>query len=397
MFVGALSGIVRSFRNVALILTVGAMVLMGGVPGAVAQSVDPDDAQAAEARVDALGQDLKALGQRLAETREARSAASEELAKVETRLAELHRRLASLEDEQRRIDGEIAELEARRQTLREQRREQLDALAKQLAALYRIGDSPQLKLLLNQDDPGRLDRLQTYLNHLSRARARQLDALARLDARLAETRASLDQRRQRLTELLAEVAEQRSALDRQAREREALVAKLDARYSDEQARREALASARSEAEQRLERIREALKRLDQPPPSTAIDKTRGDLPWPVQGRIVSAYGSGEGVNRNGLVIAAAAGTPVKAIHSGRVVFADWMRGFGNLLIIDHGDDVMSLYAHVQRFEVPVGARVASDQTVAAVGASGGRSDPALYFEVRKNGEPIDPRRWIRQR
>ncbi len=117
----------------------------------------------------------------------------------------------------------------------------------------------------------------------------------------------------------------------------------------------------------------------------------------MQGRIVSAYGSGEGVNRNGLVIAAAAGTPVKAIHAGRVVFADWMRGFGNLLIIDHGDDVMSLYAHVQRFDVAVGARIANGQTVAAVGASGGRSDPALYFEIRKDGEPIDPRRWISQR
>ncbi|WP_244612996.1 murein hydrolase activator EnvC family protein [Modicisalibacter radicis] len=397
MAVGTLSGAARAIRDTALALVAGAVLLVAGGPAATAQSVDKDDAQAAEARVDALGKDLEALGERLAATREARSDASEALAKVETRLAELHRRLASLEDERRRLDGEIAELESRREALRERRREQLDALAKQLDALYRVGNSPQLKLLLNQDEPGRLDRLQTYLNHLSRARARQLDELARLDTRLAETRATLDQRRQRLAELVEEAAEQRSALDRQAREREALVAKLDARYSDEQSRQRALASARSEAERRLARIREELERLDRPPPSTAIDKTRGDLPWPVQGRIVSAYGSGEGVDRNGLVIAAAAGTPIKAIHAGRVVFADWMRGFGNLLIIDHGDDVMSLYAHVQRFDVAVGAPVANDQTVAAVGASGGRSDPALYFEIRKNGEPIDPRRWISQR
>lgn len=373
------------------------MLLMVGVSSAAAQPASQADAQTAEARVDALGQDIEALNQRLAATREARSAASEELAQMETRLAELHRRLASLEDEQRRLDSQIAELETRRQALRERRREQLDALAQQLDALYRIGDSPQLKLLLNQDEPGRLDRLQTYLNHLSQARARQLDALARLDAQLAETRAALDLRRQRLAELADDVTEQRAALDRQAREREALLAKLEARYSDERARQQALASARSEAEERLAGIREALKRLEQPPPSTAIDKTRGDLPWPVQGRIVSTYGSGEGVNRNGLVIAAAAGTPIKAIHPGRVVFADWMRGFGNLLIIDHGDDVMSLYAHVQRFDVTVGAPVDNAQTVATVGASGGRSDSALYFEVRQNGEPIDPRRWIRQR
>lgn len=397
MTVGTPRGAARAIRNLALALAASAALLTGGLPDAAAQSASKEDAQAAAARVDALGKDLQALGKRLAATREARSDASEALAQVETRLAELRRRLASLADQQRRLDGQIAGLESRRQTLRERRREQLDALAKQLDALYRVGDSPQLKLLLNQDEPGRLDRLQTYLNRLSRARERQLDELARLDTQLAETRTSLDQRRQRLAELVAEAAEQRTALNRQAREREALVAKLDARYSDERSRQQALARARNDAEQQLARIREALKRLDQPPPSTAIDKTRGDLPWPVQGRIVSTYGSGEGVNRNGLVIAAAAGTPVKAIHAGRVVFADWMRGFGNLLIIDHGDDVMSLYAYVQRFDVAVGARVASGQTIAAVGASGGRRDPALYFEMRKNGEPIDPRRWISQR
>ncbi|WP_224418518.1 MULTISPECIES: peptidoglycan DD-metalloendopeptidase family protein [unclassified Modicisalibacter] len=374
---------------------------LGGVlvgPAAqAAPSPEKADERAAESRLDKLGQALKALDTRLTETREARSEASRQLEKVETALTRVHERLASLQAERRQLDDEVADLEQRRQTLQAQRRTQRKALARQLAALYRLGESPQLKLLLNQDDPARLDRLQTYLNHLSRARNERLEALARLDAQLATTRDDLEQRRRRLADLADELDDQRRTLAQRQQERKELVARLDARYRDDKARREDLADARTAAEKQLARIREQLKRLDQPPPSTAIDKTRGDLPWPVPGRVVAGFGDGDGVDRNGLLIAAPAGTPVEAIHAGRVVFADWMRGYGNLLIVDHGDDVMTLYAHVQRFAVSVGQHIEDGQAVATVGESGGRASPALYFEVRKDGEPIDPRRWIRRR
>jgi len=113
--------------------------------------------------------------------------------------------------------------------------------------------------------------------------------------------------------------------------------------------------------------------------------------------VLSRFGAGEGVDRDGLLIKAAAGSPVKAVHAGRVVFADWMRGFGNLLIIDHGDGVMTLHAHLQHFTVSPGDAVTVGQTIAAVGVSGGRTTPALYFAVRRNGEPIDPSTWIARR
>jgi septal ring factor EnvC (AmiA/AmiB activator) len=113
--------------------------------------------------------------------------------------------------------------------------------------------------------------------------------------------------------------------------------------------------------------------------------------------MLATYGNGDGVDRNGMLIGAAAGTPVSAVHAGRVVFANWMRGFGNLLIVDHGDNVMTLYAHLQRFDVEVGAQVTRGDTLAAVGDSGGRDSPALYFEVRKDGDPIDPSDWIARR
>nr|WP_298376840.1 peptidoglycan DD-metalloendopeptidase family protein [uncultured Halomonas sp.] len=351
----------------------------------------------AEAQVDAISRDIQALTKRLESTREARSDASQELEEVETALADTHERLDKLQAERRSLDEAIQMLEQRRRVLQREREEQRQALATQIQALYRLGHSPQLKLLLNQDEPARLDRLQTYLNRLSQARNERIDALARLDTQLAENRTSLSQRQERLNDLMGELETQSAALVKRTREREALLAELDARYSDEKARLSKLDEDRTQAERMLEQVREELKRLDEPPPSTAIADTKGTLPWPVQGKILSAFGDGEGVNRNGLVIAAAEGTVIKAIHPGRVVFADWMRGFGNLLILDHGDDIMSLYAHVQRFDVTLGEQVGRNDTIAAVGNTGGRPRTALYFEVRRGGKPINPRQWIGQR
>jgi len=348
----------------------------------------------AQARLDALGEALREASAQLSTTREARDEASEALREVETALAETHRRLDALQAERRALGDQIATLETRLEQLAAERAEQVAALSAQLDALYRLGRTPQLKLLLNQDDPARLDRLQTYLNRLARARNKRLDALARLDAKLMENHRALAARNERLEAVAEELAERSARLAEQMSQRAALLARLDERFASEQARLATLAQDRAHAERTLREIQERLARLERPPPSTAIEQTRGELPWPVQGSIVSAFHEDAGVHRNGLLIQAAAGTPVRAVHAGRVVFADWMRGFGNLLIVDHGDRVMTLYAHLQHFTAPVGAAVSRGDTLGAVGDSGGQPRPGLYFEVRRGGDPIDPRRWI---
>lgn len=351
----------------------------------------------AEARVDALSRDIQTLAERLGRTAQARDDASRQLEEVETQLATTHQRLDELHAERRHLDDEIIALEARQDELRQERDVQRQALHEQLNALYRLGLSPQLKLLLNQDDPARLDRLQTYLNHLSQARNERLDALVLLDGQLRDNLDTLQTRRERLESLADEVEAQSLTLAERLRQREALVAELNERHTSEEARLNDLNQDRATAERVLDQVREELKRLEQPPPSTAIAETQGTLPWPVQGKLLSTFGNGQGVNRNGLVIGAGEGTDISAIHPGRVVFADWMRGFGNLLILDHGDDIMSLYAHVQRFHVTLGERIQRDDIIAAVGNTGGRPNPALYFEVRRGGVPIDPQDWIAER
>lgn len=348
-------------------------------------------------RLDTIGQEIQGLTRRLTLTRQARDDAGRALRQVETALAETHQRLDTLQTERGDLSGEIDVLDTRRIDLEAERDAQLEALNAQLDALYRLGLTPQLKLLLNQDDPARLDRLQTYLNRLAQARNARLDELARLDTDLTDTRRELATRGERLEALAAELAERHVDLASQMQARAGLVDELDGRYASEQSRLEQLNQDRAHAERVLRQIQEELARLQRPPPSTAIERTRGDLPWPVQGALASRYRASDGVHRNGILILAAAGTPVQAVHAGRVVFADWMRGFGNLLIVDHGDQVMTLHAHLQYFGVQVGQAVSRGDVIGAVGSSGGHERPALYFEVRRSGEPIDPQSWIASR
>ena len=353
--------------------------------------------QAARERLDAIGSEIQGASRRLSTTREAQAEASQELRRVETALAETHRRLDVLQGERSELGDEIVTLERRRDLLEAERADQVAALNLQLDALYRLGRSPQLKLLLNQDDPARLDRLQHYLNQLARARNERLDELAGLNTALGETRRELEARGKRLDALAAELAARSGDLANQMHERAELVAELDGRYVSEQARLEELEQDRAHAERVLRQIQEELARLDRPPPSTAIEQTRGDLPWPVQGSVTSRFRAGDGVHHNGILIQAAEGTPIRVVHAGRVVFADWMRGFGNLLIVDHGDQVMTLHAHLQHFGVQVGQAVSRGDVLGAVGSSGGHPRPALYFEVRRGGDPIDPQSWIATR
>ncbi|NRB54726.1 MAG: peptidoglycan DD-metalloendopeptidase family protein [Salinicola sp.] len=368
----------------------GSLLLAGPVFG----QANPQEARA---RLDSLATDIQALQGKLEDTQAARGDAQDDLEQVETAIGQTHKRLDSLQAERRQLDDEVADLQQRRQGLAEDRQRQREALARQFDALYRLGTTPQLKLLLNQDDPAEVDRLQHYLNALSSARRERLDQLREINRQLDDNLAEIDRRRSRLDEVQADLEQQQQRLASSLKERQALVAKLNGRYDSEQSRLEDLNQDRAHVERLLDRMQKELANLKKPPPSTDIRQTKGGLPWPVQGTMLSSYGSGEGINRNGILIGAPAGTAIKAVHAGRVVFANWMRGFGNLLILDHGDGILTLYAHLQQIDVDPGQQVSNRQTVGAVGNTGGQSRSALYFEVRQNGNPINPGSWIAKR
>lgn len=374
-------------------LVLGALLVIVYSPAGLAQS----DEQATRQQLDALGQEIESLTQRLSTTGEARDSAERELREVETELADTHQRLDALQAERRQLDDEMTQLRQHRDRLEDEQASQYAALSQQLAALYRLGPTPQLKLLLNQGDPAELDRMQAYLNRFTQARNERLADIARLDTALADTEQALNERQTRLTSVATELDTQRVRLAERTSDRRNVVATLDDRYGSEADRLADLNDNREQAERKLREIQEELARLDAPTPSTQITRTQGDLPWPVQGAITTTFNRRDGVHYNGIVIQASAGTQVNAVHTGRVVFADWMRGFGNLLIIDHGDQIMTLYAHLQQFSVRPGQQVSRGDEIGRVGDSGGQSSNALYFEVRQSGKPINPQRWIARR
>lgn len=381
----------QRLARTALLTT--ALLTLGYSSTAMAQQ----DEQATREQLDALGQEIDAMAERLSATDQARNSAQHELREVETELAQTHQRLDQLQAERRQLADETTQLRQHRERLEGERDAQYDALGQQLAALYRLGPTPQLKLLLNQSDPAELDRMQAYLNRLTQARQQRLTDIARLDTALADTETALAERQTRLDTLADELETQSALLAERTEERRGVVTTLDDRYGSEADRLADLNQSREQAEQQLRAIQAELARLAEPTPTTNITRTQGDLPWPVQGAITASFQRRDGVHYNGIVIQAGAGTAVAAVHSGRVVFADWMRGFGNLLIIDHGDQIMTLYAHLQQFSARPGQQVSRGDEIGRVGSSGGQASPSLYFEVRRSGEPINPQRWIARR
>ncbi|MFG6668100.1 murein hydrolase activator EnvC family protein [Halomonas sp. HNIBRBA4712] len=368
-----------------------------GLAGALMPPAFGQSEREAQQALDALGREIESLGSQLQDTGQARDSAERELQTVETELAATHQRLDQLQADRRALEDETQALRERRGRLEAARSAQVAALAQQFAALYRLGPTPQLKLLLNQSDPAELDRMQAYLNRLTRARQAKLDDIATLDTALADNEAELDQRQVQLAALLDELEAQSARLAEASAERQSVVATLDDRYESEADRLADLNQTREQAEAQLRRLQAEMARQATATPTTHIGRTQGDLPWPVQGAISAGFNGQQGVHYNGIVIEASANTPVTAVHAGRVVFADWMRGFGNLLIIDHGDQVMTLYAHLQQFNARTGQAVSAGEEIGRVGNSGGQSRAALYFEVRNRGEPINPQRWIARR
>jgi len=262
-----------------------------------------------------------------------------------------------------------------------------------------IGQDEPLKLLLNQRDPAQTGRVLVYYQYFGRARATQIAAinshlsdLASLDAQLAAEEERLtaleDQRRGELSKL-------QSARERRGR---ALVS-LEAEAKNRARELQRLKDQQGGLEKLVRELRRALERIDKFPTDSkdAFAKLRGKLTWPVAGRLAASFGQvrAGGVKWDGVLVSGAQGSPVRAIYHGRVVYADWLSGLGLLTIIDHGDGYLSLYGHNERLFKEVGERVTAGDTIATLGDTGGRANPALYFEIRKGGRPVDPKPWFK--
>jgi len=323
---------------------------------------------------------------------------------LERRLEASERRIGTLAAEIRRLEGELDALRARQtdvdrrlRAASEERDRHRAHLAAALRSLYAQGRDTGLRLWLGESDPALIGRTHTYLTYLARARVRHMQAVRAAEAELRDLRATLAATLEALEARRQRLQARQERLQAAQAERRRILAALQRRNERDAARLERLLAD----QKRLQGLVDGLERGVRPPRKGDGRWRRGSLVWPVQGKVVARYGAPRAADGRlrwqGWVIRAPEGTPVRAVDAGVVRYAGWMRGYGNLIIIDHGRQRLSLYGFNQALLKGVGERVRAGETVALVGASGGRERPALYFELRQRGKPLDPARWLAKR
>ncbi|MDE1942659.1 MAG: peptidoglycan DD-metalloendopeptidase family protein [Betaproteobacteria bacterium] len=369
------------------------------------------------------------LQRELSATEGSKHEAVDALRKSERAISEINRVLRKLDQQHQALQSELGRLHQRSSRTQDAIGQGQAALAALLRHRYEQGASEPLSLLLSGKDPDDIARQMEYLEVLARSRAETLQALHNNLQTLAQVTAEREQKLRQLAQVQAEQASQRKRLQAENQERAKLVANLSSKMKKQ---KRSLQSLKKD-EKRLTRLVEDINRMlarrekerrrrreerkqageaggKQPPAVAMIDKVpefgydsdgfarmKGHLRLPVAGELMNRFGSPRsdtGLSWRGLFIRAPEGREVKAVASGRVVFADWLRGFGNLLIIDHGGSYMSLYGGVQSLFVQVGDLVKGGTTVASAGSTGGNSQSGLYFELRYQSKPFDPMTWV---
>jgi septal ring factor EnvC (AmiA/AmiB activator) len=367
------------------------------VPGH-AMAADAQEKAQAEARLKALQKQIRKAKETLEANKARYSSAARDLAEAEKRVAQAARELRQTRQQLVETGRRLEQLKSRQALLEKQKRAQQDSLARQIRAAYANGESEYLKILLNLDDPASLNRMLTYFRFLSEARRREIAALIETLQALEQVASDIEDKRQQLAGLVARKEQQMAKMLRLKKEREAAVVAWKT-YVDRAGKRlNNLLADQKELQSLVEALRQAIEVFMPSESLEGLGRLRGKLRWPVKGRMLARFGSERHQGKmswQGVLLATSEGRPVHTITAGRVVFADWLRGYGLLTIVDHGKGYMSLYGHNQTLLKQVGDWVEPGEVIALAGNTGGLTSPALYFEIRYKNRPVNPALWCR--
>ena len=342
-----------------------------------------------------LKSEISSLQKQLRRSDNKRDKLSTQLRTTELKAADTQRILVGLNRSIAALNTELKTLEKHQKTLKLKKEQQAAVVSKQLSSAYRLGQEEPLKLLFSLESPERLSRIMKYYEYMLEARAKVLldyqDTLQELDA----AEASLRNKRSLLKTAQTKQAQAAKQLLKQVGARKTLLATLNKRLRSDGDHLKKLKLERHRLETIIARVEESI-RFESLPTTTPFAGRKGKLPWPVQGKIRHRFGSRRNTDLkwSGWLLSATAASPVKAVHHGRVVFSDYLRGHGLMLIIDHGKGYLSLYAHNQMLLKEIGDWVSSGENIARVGDTGGLARSALYFEIRHQGKAVDPRLWL---
>ena len=366
-----------------------------------AESSDPArEASEKEARqkLEQVRSQIRALTAELRTTRGEREQATAALRKQETAIAAAAGEVQAIDAQLAAQTTELEALDGKREALATRLRQQREALAVLLRSAYALGRSEELKLLLQQEDVGSIARVLAYHRYFQRARVERIDSLMVDLGQLAEVQEQIEAKRGELAATRATREIEVAALQAQREERARLLAGLDGQLKDQTARLAVMARDEKGLLELLEKLHDVFADIpEKPSGAEPFASLRGRLPMPVSGRILTGFGGHDDSGRalSGVLIGSPGGSPVHAIARGRVAYADWLKGYGMLLILDHGDGYMSLYGYNESLRKEVGDWVAAGDTIANSGNSGGQKVAALYFELRLKGKPLNPKSWLR--
>ena len=391
-----------------------------------------------EKKLQRLRGELKNIAQERRKLEDARGEAARKLREADEQVGKSSRSLNDTEAALKREETALAQLQQQRDDMRQRLSRQRTQLTQLVRASYQLGGDAPLKVLLSQDSVADANRALAYHRYLQADHAQKISALSAELKALDEVERDIATRRAQLD---ATRRQQRAKVEALAKDRKAnasLTAELDQRYQDRSAREKALgqdarslenllanlraAAARAEAERRAQAKRQAAQEAAERKAAASV-RTPGDKPaastrtparpavatapalkvgglgWPLSGNLLARFGGRmpDGRSSAGVLIGAPTGSTVTAVADGSVVFSEWMTGYGLILIVDHGNGYMSLYAHNESLLRDAGDRVKRGDAVAKVGTSGGQGTPALYFELRRNGQPVDPSSWLQRR
>lgn len=384
-----------SYRAIpAILLLFGSL---GGVPAPLSAAASSADREAALAQ---LRTKIEMLRKDIAATQTLHDNVRSELATLERQIGDVHNQLRKLKREQSRQEQKLTQLGHEQQQLQRDVAAQQDLLGRQMQAAYMMGQQETLKIWLNAQDPALMGRTGRYYDYLHRARAQRIGQTRQTIERLRQLSESIAQERTALAELQHAQQTKKQELLTRSQDRSNVVRRLRAEL---QSKEQQLQST-LEDERRLQQLVTSLRNLVPdvlaiPGQRQAFDKLKGKLRWPAAGKVQDSFGkrreSGS-TRTNGVVILADEGREVRAVSHGRVAYADWLRGYGLLVILDHGEGFMSLYGHTQAIYKEPGEWVEAGELIASVGNSGGVNQPGLYFEIRQNGKPANPGQWCRR-
>jgi len=353
-----------------------------------------------EQRLESVQTEIQALNQDRNKNNASKKELYGQLKQQSRTVSKLHRTLASIEKSLNNKTKQLAQLEQQQSTQQQSQQQQLDALFSQIRTAYMQSQPSYLKVLLTQSDPATIARTTSYYRYFHQARQQQLTELEHSLQNLTEQQKILFAAQKELQNLHQQQKQKQLALQQQTKQRKTTLALLEQKISGQDAQ---LASLHEE-EQSLQKLLKSLiapaVKTTQPRPiisGKSFAKRKGALTWPVKGKLLARYGRSRNLGKltwKGIMIAAPTGKEIVATAPGKVVFADWMRGFGLLMIIDHGDKYMTLYGNNEALLKQAGEQVDDGELIAQSGVQSMHKQAGLYFEIRHKGSPTNPLKWL---